>query len=71
LKFSGPFFKEFVVQADRDVSKVLASCRAKNILAGVPLGRWFKDLADCFALAVTERRTKEEIDRLAEALEVA
>jgi glycine dehydrogenase subunit 1 len=71
LKFSAPFFKEFVVQADRDVSKVLASCRAKNILAGVPLGRWFKELSDSFTVAVTEKRTKEDIDQLANALDAA
>jgi len=68
LKYNAPFFKEFVVQTDRDVNKVLASCRAKHILAGVPLGRWFDELSDCFTVAVTERRTKEEIDRLADAL---
>jgi len=68
LRFAAPFFKEFVVQTDRDVNQVLASCRAKNVLAGVPLGRWFQELADCFAVAVTEKRTKEEIDGLADAL---
>jgi glycine dehydrogenase subunit 1 len=34
-------------------------------LAGVPLGRWYPQLDDCLLVAVTERRTKEEIDRLA------
>lgn len=71
LKFAAPFFKEFVVQTERDVNKVMAACRAKNILAGVPLGRWFKELGDCFTVAVTEKRTKEEIDRLAETLATA
>lgn len=71
LRFAAPFFKEFVVQTERDVNKVLASCRARNILAGVALGRWFPELADCFAVAVTEKRTKEEIDGLVDALAAA
>ena len=68
LRFTAPFFKEFVVQTDRDVAKVLAACRKQNILAGVPLGRWFDDLSDCFTVAVTEKRTKQEIEALAKAL---
>lgn len=68
LRFAAPFFKEFVVQTDRDVPAVLAACRKRNILAGVPLGRWFKDLGDCFSVAVTEKRTRQDIDKLAEAL---
>jgi glycine dehydrogenase subunit 1 len=68
LKFAGPFFKEFVVQTTRDVDAVLATCRRKGILAGVPLGRWFEEMKDCFAVAVTEKRTRKEIDALVEAL---
>ena len=68
LRFTAPFFKEFVVQTDRGVEKVLKHCHGKNILAGVPLDRWYADLGDCFAVAVTEKRTREEIDALVEAL---
>ena len=68
LKFAAPFFKEFTVQTTRGVPAVLSSCRDKGILAGVPLGRWFENLSDCFTVAVTEKRTREEIDRLVEAL---
>ena len=35
--------------------------------AGVPLGRWYPELADCLSVAVTEKRTKAEIDGLVEA----
>jgi glycine dehydrogenase subunit 1 len=31
----------------------------------VPLGRWYPELDDCFLVAVTEKRTREEIDGLA------
>ncbi len=34
---------------------------------GIALGRWYPDLADCILIAVTEKRTKAEIDGLAEA----
>ena len=67
--FPGPMFKEFVVR-DRadDVEGVLEHARKAGILAGVPLGRWYDHLHDCFLVAVTEQRTKAEIDRWAECL---
>ena len=37
----------------------------EKIFAGVPLGRWYPQLDDCLLVAVTEKRTKTEIDRLA------
>lgn len=74
LKFAAPFFKEFVVQCDKDVSKVLSACREKGILAGTALSRLdpqspaASELKPCFLTAVTEKRTKQEIDALVEAL---
>jgi len=66
-----PFFKEFTVRTTRDVPAVLAACRRRGILGGVPLGRWYDDLADCFLVAVTETRSRGEIDALVEALKDA
>jgi glycine dehydrogenase subunit 1 len=68
LAFAGPTFKEFVVR-DRQgrVEELIEKCAAAGILAGVPLGRWYPDLADCLLIAVTEKRSKEEIDALAAA----
>ncbi|MBI4719192.1 MAG: aminomethyl-transferring glycine dehydrogenase subunit GcvPA [Planctomycetes bacterium] len=71
LRFRRPFFKEFVVRSARNVKTVLAACRAKGILAGVPLVRFDERLSDCFLVAVTEKRTKAEIDGLVAALEGA
>ena len=51
----------------RPVEEFLAAARAEGIFAGVPLGRWYPELADCLLVAVTEKRTKEEIDRLVSA----
>ena len=65
-----PFFKEFVLRAESAaaVEGLLESARRQGILAGVPLGQWYPDMADCLLVAVTEKRTREEIERLAEVV---
>lgn len=68
LRFDGPFFKEFVVISEKPVREVLAHCRSRGVLGGVELGRWYPELENCFAVAVTEKRTKAEIDALVDAL---
>ncbi len=68
LRFAGPFFREFVIRSRKPVTEVLRHCRQRNILAGVDLGRWFDDLDDCFMVAVTEKRTRKQIDALVGAL---
>ena len=65
--FDRPTFKEFVVRDRRgEVKSLLAEASRSGIFAGVALGRWYPELADCFLVAVTEKRTKTEIDALAE-----
>lgn len=71
LRFDAPFFKEFTVRTSKNVQKVIAHCRGKGILAGVELNRWHDEYADSFLVAVTEKRTKQEIDALVEALREA
>jgi glycine dehydrogenase subunit 1 len=68
-RFTAPTFKEFVVR-DRDgmVAELLGEAFQAGLLAGVPLGRWYSDLDDCFLVAVTEKRSKSEIDLLADVL---
>jgi glycine dehydrogenase subunit 1 len=61
-------FKEFAVRTGRPAREALAAARAKGIYAGYPLGRDYAGLDDALLVAVTEKRTVEEIDRLAEAL---
>jgi glycine dehydrogenase subunit 1 len=68
LRFSSPFFKEFVIRTRHDVSQVLERCREEGMLAGVPLESWFPELRDCFMVACTEKRTRQEIDRLVDVL---
>jgi glycine dehydrogenase subunit 1 len=69
LAFEAPMFKEFVIR-DREnrVEALLTNGLDAGFLAGIPLGSWYPELADCFLIAVTEKRTKEEIDGLVAAL---
>src|SRR5205814_8193608 len=69
LAFDQPTFKAFVVR-DRDgrVAELLAQATDAGYLAGIPLGQWYPQLDDCFLVCVTEKRTKAEIDGLAEVL---
>jgi glycine dehydrogenase subunit 1 len=67
LAFSGPFFKEFVVRSKQDPARLLAEVGRLGYHGGIALGRWYPDLADGILVAVTEKRTKEEIDGLARA----
>jgi glycine dehydrogenase subunit 1 len=46
------------------VEELLAAAQKQYMFPGVPLGKWYPQLADCLLVAVTEKRTKEEIDRL-------
>jgi glycine dehydrogenase subunit 1 len=61
-------FKEFAVHTGRPAREALAAARAKGIYAGYPLGRDYAGMDDALLVAVTEKRTVEEIDRLVEAL---
>ena len=69
LAFETPFFKEFVVR-DRanEVPALLAAAEQQHILAGIPLGTWYPEMEDCFLIAVTEQRTRKEIDNLTQVL---
>lgn len=69
LAFERPTFKEFVVRdASGRVSDLLAQASEAGYLAGLPLGTWYPNLEDCFLVTVTEKRTKAEIEGLAEVL---
>ena len=63
-----PFFNEVLVQLESPVEQVLDEASRQGILAGYPIGRDYPELANCLLIAVTEKRTKAEIDRLVELL---
>jgi glycine dehydrogenase subunit 1 len=65
--FDRPVFKEFVVRDRANaVDELLADCERAGVFAGVPLAQWYPDREDCFLLAVTEKRTRAEIDQFVE-----
>ena len=67
--FGQPYFKEFVVRDPAGQPERLVDELAdEGFFAGVPLGRWYPELADGLLVAVTEKRTRDEIDRLAAAV---
>jgi glycine dehydrogenase subunit 1 len=66
-RFSRPFFKEFTVRAPGDPAALLSRLLQAGFHAGLHLGRWYSALGDSISLAVTEKRTKAEVDRLTQA----
>jgi glycine dehydrogenase subunit 1 len=62
-KFSGPFFNEFVAQTNGDANKALLK---KKIIGGLPLGRFYPELADCSRWGATEMSKREQMDAVAE-----
>ena len=61
-------FKEFAVRTGRNARDALTTARARGVYAGYPLGRDYAGLDDALLVAVTEKRTVDEIDRLVGAL---
>jgi len=66
---SSPTFNEFILRLPRDPSAVVGKLIDRGIAAGFPLGRYYEDMKDYLLVAVTEKRTKQEIGIFAEALE--
>jgi glycine dehydrogenase subunit 1 len=68
LRFGGKVFGEFVLDLPRSAEGVRDALLKKGILAGLPLGKHYKGMENSLLVAVTEIRSKAEIDRFAEAL---
>ncbi len=66
--FDAPCFKEFAVRSPWPPEEIVARLASQGILAGYPLGREYPELQDCLLVAVTEQRTRAEIDALVECL---
>jgi glycine dehydrogenase subunit 1 len=61
-------FKEFAVRTGRSGADVIRRARERGVSPGYALGRDYPGMDDALLVAVTERRTVDEIDRLVEAL---
>jgi glycine dehydrogenase subunit 1 len=63
------FFNEFVLDLPCEAADVIARLIEKGFAAGFPLSRYYKDMENAILICVTEKRTKQQIGMLAEALE--
>jgi glycine dehydrogenase subunit 1 len=69
LKFPGKaFFNEELVEVKQPVDEVQKRAIDAGILAGYAAGTVYPELANCLLVAVTEKRTRAEIDRLIDVL---
>src|SRR5262249_47872304 len=71
LRFAAPFFKEFTLELPKTPDRVVKRLAREKILAGVPLKSFDRQYRNCLLVAVTEKRTREEIDAYAAALAAA
>jgi len=62
-----PFFKEFTLQFDRPVAPILKKMNSSNIFAGIDLAKY--GMEDRLLVAVTEKRTRKELDLYAEIMQ--
>ena len=67
------FFNEFAVQLPRPAAEVVEALAERDVLAGVPVSRFYParaEAADLLLIAATEITTKEDMDRLEAGLRV-
>lgn len=63
IVFEGPSFNEFVIKLNKPVKEVNEALLQKGMIGGYDLGRDYTGLEKHMLVAVTELRTKEEIDQ--------
>jgi glycine dehydrogenase subunit 1 len=63
LAHAAPFFREFVVRLPGPASSFVRHALEAQILAGVPLARYDGGRPNDLLVAVTEKRSREEMDR--------
>ena len=66
-----PVVREFAVRLDAPVDRVIERCAAEGVNPGYPLAADYDEYADGLLVAVTEQRSRADIDRLAEVLGAA
>lgn len=64
IVYDGHSFNEFVVKLNKPVKEINQALLQKGIIGGYDLGRDYPELANHTLIAVTEQRSKEEIDTL-------
>ncbi len=69
--FEAPVFREFAVRLDAPVQTVLAELAVHGVNGGYPLGDDYPEHENGLLIAITERRSREQIDGLADGLAAA
>jgi glycine dehydrogenase subunit 1 len=64
-------FNEFVLELPARADRVIRRLLHEGVAAGFPLARYFKDMENSLLVAVTEKRTKREIDLFVHVLEAS
>jgi glycine dehydrogenase subunit 1 len=68
LRFSGPYFNEFVVSGNgHPPEKINGELLENKIIGGLSLGRYYPELEGCSLLCATEMSRREQIDRVKDA----
>jgi glycine dehydrogenase subunit 1 len=62
--FASPFFNEFVVRFPDNFKKTYNQLISKKIVAGLPLGTYYPELANHYLLCATETASREDLDNL-------
>ncbi|MCU0643353.1 MAG: aminomethyl-transferring glycine dehydrogenase subunit GcvPA [bacterium] len=68
IPFPSAFFKEFIVSTPVPPSEIINSLMLQNIYAGIDLAQFDYGFKNYLLVAVTEKRTKEEMDAFVETL---
>jgi glycine dehydrogenase subunit 1 len=68
LTYKGPFFHEFVVTCPKPAATIVQHLQKNGIYGGLSMERWFPDRKNELLIAVTECRTRQEMDVFIENL---
>ncbi|MBN2114771.1 MAG: aminomethyl-transferring glycine dehydrogenase subunit GcvPA [Acidimicrobiia bacterium] len=69
LPLAAPFAREFALSLPQEPEAVVAAMAGRGYLAGIPLSGDYPELGSALLVAVTERRTRAELDGYAAALQ--
>jgi glycine dehydrogenase subunit 1 len=67
LRFTGPFFNEFVLKTDPEALN--ADLLKRDIIGGLPLGRFYPELAGCMRVCATEMSKRMHLDQFKKCVE--
>jgi glycine dehydrogenase subunit 1 len=69
VPFDGAHFKEFTIRLPEPAADCQAALQADGVNPGHPLGNHYPELVNDLVVAVTERQSRADLDRLVTALE--